>query len=284
MKAELRLIHLLISVFLLAPLSGPLDAQVPPDNRQLPQTPATSRAIDSSPCGAVPVPPTGWRLAKELVQLDILRATQSQQTYKGEILAVGDWRATACGPLEQRTRINLIASYDAKQGTKPGSIVNRVGDLRFQHLVFGSDVMRYVSANADTYHNTSLAIYLQQAVGIGVGRVFNRLELSADVRAVEQRFYDEKAHTLVGTLLGLRYSRAVGTATIVPMIEVLPVFNKANAWQARSSVSLIAPLNKSKTLGLTVTAVDDYVDNVPARFRKNYLKIGVGVQFSPAAK
>jgi len=242
------------------------------------------------PCegGSTPLAAT-WSLAKAAFQASLLSATQSQQTFQAEVVAL---RPSRCAT--QSSFVNLIAGYDAKQQSgKPGSIVNRTGDLRLQQLFFMHAATNYVAINADSYHNSSLGMYFQQAIGVGGGRIFQRdqtpnvappmtIEIDADVRAIHQRFYGAHDDDLIGTLLSVRASSPLKSARLTVALAGLPVLNKTNAWQARGSAELAAPI--STAFAITVTAFDDYINNVPSKYRKNYLKLVVGVKFSPPSK
>jgi Protein of unknown function, DUF481 len=261
-------------------------AVVPAQETSTPEQEEVSRkdvqAAADCPGGTSAIP-SGWSLSKASVQANVLKATQSQQTYQGELVFVGNWNPGACGYPHQRTLAEFLAGYDSKQGSKPGSIVNRSGDLRLQHLFFVPDNARFVSINADGYHNTSLGLYAQESIGLGVGTLIGSLELDADVRFVDERFYGPtESAKLFGTLLSERYSLPIGNAVVTETLQLLPVFNKSNAWQARGILALAVPL--SRTFSLTVSAFDDYLDNAPSSFHKNYFKTTVGVQFSPVSK
>jgi hypothetical protein len=260
----------------------PVAAQEPPS--ATPQATSAPQG-NSTPCPDGNAPQAGtWSLAKASVGATILSATQSQQTYQTEVLAL---RPSPCAT--RRSLINLIAGYDGKQQRgKPGSTVNRTGDLRLQQLFFLRSAARYASITADSYHNSSLGMYFQQAIGVGGGRILQpggsstAVELDAELRAVHQRFYGQHGDDLIGTLISLRMSTPLKSAMLTVTLSGMPVFNHTDAWQARGIIGVAAPL--SKTFALSVTTFDDYINNVPSKYRKNYLKMVVGIKFSPPSK
>lgn len=250
----------------------------------------------SAPCADNNTSPSsdGWRLKKATLDLSLLRATQSQDTYSQETVAQAEWHP--CGHLPQRTIEEFIASYDSKHA-KTGTTVNRAIELKLQQLFGVSETEtdeRYWSATARGFHNSSLGLYLENSFGIGLGtlRVFTAptgtlppsLQLDADLRVIDERFYKVPGSTrLVGVLLAERYSRRIGVATVTEALQVIPVFNESHAWQGRGILDITAPLNHAQTFGLLVKLSDDYLGNAPSAFRKTYLKVTVGVAFSPVA-
>jgi hypothetical protein len=279
-RGEYSLVTVVVFALLAFGRSSDLAAQVTAESASREASPSQVAAND--PCAATGEPTAiGWKLAKMTLQATLLRATQSQQAYQTEVLSLRD--RPPCDSRHQRTMFNLLAGYDSKQQKgKSGSTVNRNGDLRLQHLIFGRDDTRYLSVNADSYHNSSLGVYFQQAFGVGGGRFVKATEFDADIRVIHQRFYKRKADDLIGTQLSLRRSFTLGAAVVTTTLQGTPMFNKPDAWQARGILGVAAPL--SKTFSLVVTGFDDYINNVPANYRKNYLKAVFGVQFSPSAK
>jgi hypothetical protein len=249
-------------------------------------------SFGEAPSTELPAPPLtsdGWHLAKVKIGFAVLGATQKDQTYNGEADIIGNWNAATCGWPHQRTKVTLIPSYDDKRkNSLPGSAnVTRYYSGTVQHLLFVDGNRTYLQVLGDFYHNNSLGIYFQQSYGAGVGTTIKNLELDADLRFVGQHFYSPgQSEGLIGTLLSERYyiplSFIVPNASLSETGKVLPVFNASRAWQAHGIVELSIPFTPK--IAFTASAFDDYVDNAPAKFNKNYFKTTVGIAFSPTAK
>ncbi len=172
--------------------------------------------------------------------------------------------------------------------------MTRIGDLQLQHLWFTKDDAHYWVANADSFHNSSIGMYFQQAVGFGRGRFTERrkteatgekrlvstTEIFGDLRVVHQRFYDQESDQLVGALVNLRYAYVTRKAAIYSLtLHALPILNETDAWQAGAIIEVMTPL--TDTVGLSLAAFDTYVNNAPDKYRKNYLNLSVGLSFKP---
>jgi len=230
-----------------------------------------------------------WQLQTLKISTAFLTSTQHQQTYGGEILLLRPWRPEDAGWPRQRTLIDLLPTYDEKRkNSLPGS-ANITQDYfgRFQHLLFLTGDRFYASTTADLFRDNSLGIYFQQSYGAGVGTLQNGLELDADLRFIGEHFYGSTPSVgLVGTELSERYTFGLnwirpGT-TLTEAGFFIPVFNQSRAWQGRGRVDLLVPITPE--LGFSTTLIDNYVENAPPAFRKNYLRTTVGLAFSLTAK
>lgn len=262
----------------------------------------------STPCAdGTASAPDRWRLLKASADLSLLRSTQSQETYAQETDSQKEWHS--CGGFHQRTFEEFIASYDSKHG-KSGTTVTRAIELKLQQVLFVSETdtnTRYWAATARGFHNSSLGLYLEDSVGFGAGmiRTFSvpttttpslvattspaatsalppTVQLDADLRLIDERFYKVPGSTkIVGVLLAERYVRRVGIAKVTETVQLIPALNKSHAWQGKGIFDVTAPLNHTETFGLSVKLSDDYLANAPAGFRKSYLKLTLGVAFTP---
>jgi hypothetical protein len=98
----------------------------------------------------------GWQLARVSGGVILQSATQSQQNYTAGVQSFYHRNAGVCGWPHQRTFVSFDAAYDSKQSiSKLGSIVNRVGNLRLQQLLFVRNNQQYLTLMSDTFHNSS---------------------------------------------------------------------------------------------------------------------------------
>jgi hypothetical protein len=188
--------------------------------------------------------------------------------------------------------VNLIANYDAKRTfNKPGVVINRFGEARFNQLFYLTDNAHYGSISARAYHNSALGLYLEDSVGFGggilragtvvAGKLPPSLQLDADLRFMNERFYHVPgSRKLVGALVSERFSTSLPKgAKFEETMQLFPAFNDLHAWQGRGQMKVQYPLTEK--FSLSTDLWDDYIANAPKAFRKNYLRLSLGVQFTP---
>jgi hypothetical protein len=236
---------------------------------------------------------TGFVLSKLKISLSLLGATQKQQTYSGELDLTKNWHTDKKGWPHQRSLLILSPTYDDKRNpAKPPANITRNYNAILQHMFYTSSDNLYVPLLANLYHNNSLGIYLQQTYGGGVGRTFGALELDADLRFIGEHLYTPPKSSkpieslgLIGAGLSERYDLSLGKikagAKLTQSLEFVPVFDHAGAWQGHGIVGISIPFTQQ--LSFVVSAFDNYVQNAPPTFNKNYFKTTVGIQYSPAA-
>lgn len=283
------LVTCLLSAACISVAAQTTDAAAPPVSSQQGATaqPTSNTAAAGDCPGGIVGGKEMWRLARATVGATIVSATNSQQAYQTDVIASRQRHPDVCGYPHQQTRANLRLSYDARQSSsKPGSTVNRTGDMQLQHLFFRRrDNTTYLAVNADSFHNSSIGIHFQQAAGIGVGRLIvatgGGAELFADVRGIYRRYYGEDGKEFLGANFGVRTSHVAenGVVTAV-LLQATPAVNRPKAWQSGAFLTVGVPIGDSG-FALSVTAFDDYVNDAPAKFRKNYLNLTVGVSYSP---
>jgi Protein of unknown function, DUF481 len=230
----------------------------------------------------------GWTLQKLAVSTSFVTSTQHQQTYGANIIFGRMWHPDDDGWPHQRTRIELVPNYDEKRkNNKPGSaVITQDYFGRFQQLIFLNSDRFYVPVTADLFRNNSLGVYFQQSYGAGLGTQWNGLELDADLRFIGEHFYRvSPSLQLVGSELQEQYTFTLKCIGVVvnETGDFTPVFNASRAWQGKGLVELLKPIIPNK-LFFSATFTDDYIENAPPTFRKNYIKTTVGLTFTPGAK
>ena len=231
----------------------------------------------------------GWQLSSVSVKLSYLGATQTDQNYGGSVVAVRNWNPEDQGWPHQRTLLDLGANYDDKRkSSKPGDAnITQEYDGRLQHLSFITSDAFYASTVADLYHNNSLGIYLEQSYGGGAGRIWHGTEFDADLRFIGEHFYaPNPSASLIGSQLSERhtfYLNWIRTGTgFTELIRYTPVFNQTSAWQLYGRGDLFIPINKKLLVSFEVD--DNYVENAPSPYRKNYLKTMMVLTYTPSPK
>jgi hypothetical protein len=230
----------------------------------------------------------GWHLDKLKLDINVLGATQKQQTYGAAFKTIRNWNAVSSGWPHQRSLLELAASYDDKRqnATAKANITQNYNGT-FQQLFFLKSEDVYSAIIVDLYHNNSLGLYFQQAYGAGGGVTFGGWELDADLRFIGEHLYSPGPSVgLFGTRLSEQYdfdlSHIRKGLRLTEIGRVTPVFNRDRSWQAQGKLELVIPL--SDTIGLTVTPDDNYVENAPKGFRQNYFKLTLGLLYTPAKK
>lgn len=229
--------------------------------------------------------PVPW-LQQFTINTAFVTSTQHQQTYGAKVVLLHTWHPDVLGWPRERTRVELLPSYDEKRkNSSPGAATiteDYFGRLQQMFFILGDKF--YATATADLFRNNSLGVYFQQGYGGGVGTLLNGLELDADVRFIGEHFYNVSPSLgLVGTELEQRYSFVLGKGITLSESGVfLPVFNADRAWQAKGVVDLRIPFTPK--WGFSIGLADNYIENAPPTFRKNYLKTTVGLGYSPSGK
>jgi hypothetical protein len=197
-----------------------------------------------------------------------------------------------------RTLLNLSASYDDKWKATPlSSNVTQVYSGRLQQL-FNTGANSAVFVSASAYRNNSQGIIVDQAYAVGAAKTISYpkgknsyLESDLDLRAIRDEMKAPGPTVLLaGSNLSLSYSRRFdgpasppGVAARQPTSLVfkagaVPVFNRANSWQAYGTFDCFHPVTKSWSVGLQ--AVDNYFEIAPKGYNKNYLKMGLSIKYA----
>jgi hypothetical protein len=215
-------------------------------------------------------------------------------------------KRNADGLLLARTLLSLSASYDDKWKATPNSSnVTQVysGKLQELFMVGGSGAF-VVSGNA--YSNNSQGIIMDQAYGAGGALTFAYpkdknaySEFDFDVRGIHDEMYAPGPTVLLaGSNLSFSFSQcfplpgsgptcqvpsgagqSAKSSSIAIKGGVVPVFNRADSWQAYGTFDAFRPVTSTWSVGLT--AVDNYFEIAPKGFNKNYVKIGVSIKYVP---
>ena len=234
---------------------------------------------------------SGIPVAKLKLSSGLLLSSQKQQSYSGELDLVKNWNPQQTGWPHQRSLLLLSPSYDDKSSSKGANITRNYNGI-FQHVLFTSSDSLFVPILLNFYSNNSLGIYLQQTYGAGVGKDLGPLELSADLRFIGEHFLTPPKTKnpvpslgLVGSGLSERFDLPLTAflpgAKLTETLEFVPVFNQSSAWQGHGIAELSLPFTKQ--LSFVLSAFDNYVENAPPGFRKNYFKSTIGIQYSPAS-
>lgn len=258
-----------------------LSASSPQTNATTPKPAAASQPI------------YGFKVAKLKIAAAYTDTTQQQQTYSGELDVVRNWFPAEQGWPHQRSLLTISPTYDDKRSSKPDSAnITRNYNAIFQQTLFTVTDDWFVPVFGNLYHNNSLGMYLQQSYGAGIGHTMGALELDADLQFVGEHFYPSKGYppnkslSLAGIGLQERYDLPLSFihmgATFTEAIEFLPILNDGSAWQGHGIAEVSIPFTQQ--LSFVLSAFDNYIENAPPTYRKNYFKTTMGIQYTPAVK
>lgn len=143
----------------------------------------------------------------------------------------------------------------------------------------------YALGSAAFDHNFSQGLDLQQEYGGGIGwsvihRTNEALDLKGTIDYEKQQFQvasqDKNLVTSVFAEL-YAYKFAKGIA-LTEGISVSPAWNITRAYSANATVGLVFPVYKG--FGFTVNAIDSYLNDPPAGFKKNSVQFSTGLSYS----
>jgi hypothetical protein len=152
-----------------------------------------------------------------------------------------------------------------------------------EHDVFVSSRM-FVFGAGDFLHSSSQGMKLQQTYGGGFGYVVLRddkqeLDVKGALDYIRQSFEPSNpcpltgactapSKSLVGASIGETYTRSLrGGVAFHEGLTFTPAFNDSTAWTANGFANLSIPVHKR--LMITLGALDSYVNEPPANFKKN---------------
>lgn len=134
-------------------------------------------------------------------------------------------------------------------------------------------------------HNFSQGLNLQQVYGGGLGFVAfkeanQELDFKASLDYINQRFDVSGLNkSLIGSVFGEDYTRTFAHGTLLSEAAGLTQpWNDTSAYSAFGSVALTFPVYHR--LGLTLGALDNFLNNPPPGFKKNSFQFTAGVTYS----
>lgn len=144
-------------------------------------------------------------------------------------------------------------------------------------------VFLFVQAMFD--HNVSQGLDLQQTYGGGVGFVviktdLQELDLKASADYIDQRFAVSSLNKqLIGSIFGESYTRKFAHGILLnQQAGITPAWNDTSAYSAFASAGLTFPVYHR--LGLTLGAIDNFLNNPPPGFKKNSFQFTLGATYA----
>jgi hypothetical protein len=143
----------------------------------------------------------------------------------------------------------------------------------------------FVFGQALLDHSYSQGLDLQQTYGGGVGFVVfktpnQELDFKASMDYINQRYADSSLNkSLIGSVFGETYNRKFTHGILFDeQAGFTPAWNDTNAYSAFASAGLTFPVYHR--FGLTVGALDNFLNSPPPGFKKNSFQFTLGATYS----
>jgi hypothetical protein len=169
--------------------------------------------------------------------------------------------------------LRLAANARQLLSSLGGSVPNR-GSTNTRFWLYGI---------AAWYHHLAFDLDLQQAYGVGAAYdlpAVRGLAVAADVRRVHEQFATQPDFSSWALRVHQSYSHVWSPRDVrfAESIELTPMFDSTEAFQARTLFRLVLPVAKS--LSVPVAFGSDHVGNPSPGFKKHYWKSTIGVEFN----
>jgi hypothetical protein len=214
----------------------------------------------------------------------LTEATQKNQTYTAALDLVRAVPSENWLDLRNRTILDLNEAYGKL--SQPGSPAVKTSLF---HLNVEQD--HYLSPRLFAFgqaafdHSFSQGLTLQQTYGGGLGFVvFKTLSQEFDVKAsadyVDQRFEASNLNKkLFATIFGETYVRKFAHGIMLnEQGSIIPAWNDTSAYSAFASAGLTFPVYHR--FGLTLGALDNFLNDPPPGFKKNSFQFTAGATYS----
>jgi hypothetical protein len=225
----------------------------------------------------------GWK-GGATAGVALTKATQNSTTFTTAInlvrsIPAGDW-------LDTRSR--TIFGFNEAYGkvTQPGTPTLKTS---LYHLGLEQDwyltPRLFAFGQAILDHSFSQGLKLQQTYGGGIGFVVfkepnQELDFKASVDYIDQRFEVSSLNNqLIGSIFGETYVRTfVHGILLNEQAGITPAWNDTSAYSAFVSAALTFPVYHR--FGLTLGALDNFLNNPPPGFKKNSFQFTAGATYS----
>jgi hypothetical protein len=216
--------------------------------------------------------------------ISLTEATQKDQTFTAAVNLVRAVPSENWLDARSRTIFDYNEAYSKL--TQPGSPAVKTS-------LFHTDVEQdwylsprvFVFGQAMFDHNVSQGLDLQQTYGGGIGLVViktikQEFDFKASVDYIDQRFETALLNKkLVGSIFGETYVRKfVHGILFNEQGGITPSWNNTSAYSAFASAGLTFPVYHH--FGLTVGALDDFLNDPPPGFKKNSFQFTLGATYS----
>ena len=230
-----------------------------------------------------PGPLQGW-VGIAAGGVSLVRATQNSTTFNGAINLTRATPQVDWLPARDRTTLDYNQAYGkVSQAATPTVKTNIFHADAERDEYFTPRLFAFGSAAFD--HNFSQSLDLQQAYGGGVGislihTAATQLDLKGNVQYEKQQFsVPGQNENLFGSTFSEKYLRFLRKGLVFNEFgSITPSYNDTNAYSAHVNATLGFPVYKG--IGFNIGAVDDYLNDAPAGFKKNSTQFTTNVTYT----
>ncbi len=224
--------------------------------------------------------------------ISLTEATQKNQTFTGALNLTRSVPGVNWLDLRSRTLFDLNEAYGK---------ISQPGTPTVKTSLFHAGVEQdwYLSPRLFAFghamfdHSFSQGLDLQQTYGGGLGivvfkRTKDELDFKASVDYINQRYAGQpnatppvasRSVSLIGTTFGETYTRTfVHGIFLNEQAGITPTWNNLDDYAAFASAALTFPVYHR--FGLTLGALDNFLNNPPPTFKKNSFQFTVGATYS----
>jgi hypothetical protein len=216
--------------------------------------------------------------------ISLTEATQKSQTFTAAVNLVRSVPDESWMDVRSRTIFGFNEAYG--KVTQPGSPTLKTS---LYHAAIEQD--RYLTPRLFAFgqaifdHSFSQGLDLQQIYGGGLGFVvFKRpnqeLDFKASADYINYRFATSSLNkSLFGSIFGETYTRTFAHGILLnEQAGITPAWTDTSYYSAFASAGLTFPVYRH--FGLTLGALDNFLNNPPPGFRKNSFQFTVGATYS----
>jgi len=213
----------------------------------------------------------------------IVHATQDATNFTGGIALVRSEPTESWLLPSTRTLVGFNAAYG--KVSQPGS-----PDIKTDIFHAGAEEDKYFSprlfgfGQAAFDHNYSQGLDLQQMYGGGLGwtaykTAGEELDVKAAISYIHQSFSAGANQSLIGSTFAEIYTRKFQHGILLnQQISFTPAWNNTSAYFGTGSVSMTFPVHKR--LSLALAALDTFLNDPPAGFKKNSFQFTAGLTYA----
>ncbi|MFL6450555.1 MAG: DUF481 domain-containing protein [Bryobacteraceae bacterium] len=214
----------------------------------------------------------------------LTEATQKNQTISSAFSAVRSVPAEDWLQLRRRTTIEFAQAYGKLSEPNVPSVKTNLAHAGVEQDWYLKPRL-FVFARAVFDHNFSQGLDLQQRYGGGLGfvvikRVNEELDLKASVDYIDQRFrISSLDQQLIGSVFSETYTKTFPHRILFDeQAGFIPAWNNTNAYSAFANAAFTFPVYHH--FGLTIAALDTFLNNPPPGSKKNSFQLTVGATYS----
>jgi Protein of unknown function, DUF481 len=225
----------------------------------------------------------GWK-GSATAGLSLTEATQTSHGFTASVNFVRAVPNVNWLDLRSRTIFDYNQAYASTSTPGSPTIKTSLFHIDAEHDWYRSARL-YTFIGAAFDHNFSQGLALQQTYGGGVGVVLFKTDIQEfDVKAsldyINQRFQISTLNkNLIGSIFGESYSERFAHGILFnEQAGVTTAWNDRSAYSVFASAGLTLPVYHR--LGLTLGALDNYLNDSPPGFKKNSFQFTLGATYS----